>query len=94
MLTRDTHKYAPTTAATRGGQEKPLAHSMLEWLIHTHFPHLIPPTPTAEALAARDQAFFREVIVRTARLVAEWQLVGFTHGVLNTDNSASRPGAA
>ncbi len=28
----------------------------------------------------------RQVIERTAKLVAQWQLVGFTHGVLNSDN--------
>jgi len=27
-----------------------------------------------------------EVAARTGRLVAAWQAVGFTHGVLNTDN--------
>jgi uncharacterized protein YdiU (UPF0061 family) len=27
-----------------------------------------------------------QVIVRTARLIAQWQLVGFTHGVMNSDN--------
>ena len=31
-------------------------------------------------------AWLREVAVRTARLVAKWQGVGFCHGVLNTDN--------
>lgn len=31
-------------------------------------------------------SFFRTVMDRTARLVAEWQCVGFVHGVLNTDN--------
>lgn len=30
--------------------------------------------------------FFREVVRRTAALVAGWQCVGFCHGVLNTDN--------
>jgi uncharacterized protein YdiU (UPF0061 family) len=30
--------------------------------------------------------FFREVVVRTARLMADWQSVGFMHGVMNTDN--------
>jgi uncharacterized protein YdiU (UPF0061 family) len=30
--------------------------------------------------------FLREVTLRTARLFAEWQAVGFAHGVLNTDN--------
>lgn len=27
-----------------------------------------------------------EVAARTARMIADWQLVGFTHGVMNTDN--------
>ncbi|XP_060580339.1 protein adenylyltransferase SelO, mitochondrial-like [Ruditapes philippinarum] len=30
--------------------------------------------------------FWSEVVRRTARLVADWQSVGFCHGVLNTDN--------
>ncbi|XP_063724820.1 protein adenylyltransferase SelO, mitochondrial-like [Symsagittifera roscoffensis] len=32
------------------------------------------------------QAFYLEVVRKTAYLVAEWQCVGFCHGVLNTDN--------
>lgn len=31
-------------------------------------------------------ALFRAVVARSARLVAHWQAVGFTHGTLNTDN--------
>ncbi len=31
-------------------------------------------------------ALLREVVQRTARLIAQWQLVGFAHGVMNTDN--------
>lgn len=31
-------------------------------------------------------ALLREVVSRTARLMAQWQLVGFAHGVMNTDN--------
>ncbi len=31
-------------------------------------------------------AFLREVVIRTARLIARWQSVGFSHGVMNTDN--------
>ncbi|OYT72067.1 MAG: hypothetical protein CFK52_06115 [Chloracidobacterium sp. CP2_5A] len=34
----------------------------------------------------RFAAFLQEVTARTARLVAQWQAVGFAHGVLNTDN--------
>jgi uncharacterized protein YdiU (UPF0061 family) len=30
--------------------------------------------------------FFREIVKRTARLIAQWQAVGFAHGVMNTDN--------
>jgi uncharacterized protein YdiU (UPF0061 family) len=32
------------------------------------------------------QAFLAEVTRRTARLMAQWQSVGFMHGVMNTDN--------
>ncbi|GEN53678.1 protein adenylyltransferase SelO [Halobacillus faecis] len=31
-------------------------------------------------------AFFEKVIERQAYLIAQWQLVGFIHGVMNTDN--------
>lgn len=30
--------------------------------------------------------FYHEVAVRTARLIAKWQAVGFAHGVMNSDN--------
>jgi uncharacterized protein YdiU (UPF0061 family) len=30
--------------------------------------------------------FLREVVSRTAKLIAQWQSVGFAHGVMNTDN--------
>jgi len=30
--------------------------------------------------------FLREVVTRTAKLIAQWQAVGFAHGVMNTDN--------
>lgn len=31
-------------------------------------------------------AFFREVVKRQAKLIAQWMHVGFIHGVMNTDN--------
>ncbi|ENV46896.1 hypothetical protein P255_02922 [Acinetobacter brisouii CIP 110357] len=31
-------------------------------------------------------AFVDQVIERTAKMIAQWQLVGFAHGVMNTDN--------
>jgi uncharacterized protein YdiU (UPF0061 family) len=31
-------------------------------------------------------AMFSQVVEKTASLIAQWQLVGFSHGVMNTDN--------
>ncbi|WP_435770287.1 protein adenylyltransferase SelO [Nocardioides sp. SYSU DS0651] len=42
--------------------------------------------PAAAADPAPYLAFYRAVIAAQARLVAEWMLVGFVHGVMNTDN--------
>ncbi len=44
--------------------------------------------PELQTLSEEDRfaAFLQEVVNRTARLVAQWQAVGFAHGVLNTDN--------
>ena len=43
----------------------------------------------ADCVANGDYAgFFREVVVRTAHLIAHWQAVGFVHGVMNTDNQS------
>lgn len=40
----------------------------------------------APAFQGRYAAWFRDVVVRTARLIASWQAAGFVHGVMNTDN--------
>ncbi|ADU28759.1 protein adenylyltransferase SelO [Evansella cellulosilytica] len=42
----------------------------------------------SEIVAKEDQyrLFLQEVIKRQAELIAKWQLVGFIHGVMNTDN--------
>lgn len=42
--------------------------------------------PDLKELANPYQELLREVVKRTAELVAQWQCVGFMHGVLNTDN--------
>ncbi len=34
----------------------------------------------------RYAAWYREVVTRTARLMAQWTAAGFAHGVMNTDN--------
>ena len=53
--------------------------SLADYVIHESYPHL----------QGRDDAYFlmfSEVVDRTARLLAQWQSVGFNHGVMNTDN--------
>ncbi|MEZ6185656.1 MAG: YdiU family protein [Planctomycetota bacterium] len=56
--------------------------ALLERAVAWHFPELeaLEPGP------ARTRALLEEVARRTADLVAQWQAVGFCHGVLNTDN--------
>ena len=44
--------------------------------------------PEARAAVSPYRALLDSVIARTAGLVARWQLVGFIHGVMNTDNMA------
>lgn len=44
--------------------------------------------PELNGAPNRYRAFLDEVIMRTANLVARWQLVGFIHGVMNTDNTS------
>ncbi len=52
---------------------------LADYVIEHHYPDLRESAePYLELL--------REVVRRTARLIAQWQLVGFAHGVMNTDN--------
>jgi len=44
--------------------------------------------PEAAGAAVPAVAFFEDVVERQAALVARWMLVGFVHGVMNTDNMA------
>jgi uncharacterized protein YdiU (UPF0061 family) len=44
--------------------------------------------PEVGAESDRYLLLLREVIKRQAALIAQWQLVGFIHGVMNTDNMA------
>ncbi len=53
--------------------------SLLDYAIEECYPHL-------SIEENRYLYFFTEVVGKTARLMAEWQAVGFNHGVMNTDN--------
>jgi len=53
--------------------------SLGDYIIERHFPWL----------AAEEERYLlllRQVVQRQADLIAKWQLVGFVHGVMNTDN--------
>ncbi|KHE67834.1 YdiU family protein [Halobacillus sp. BBL2006] len=53
--------------------------ALADYAIERHYPEL-------KAEENRYLAFYREVLKRQAALIAKWQLVGFIHGVMNTDN--------
>lgn len=53
--------------------------TLADYVIEHHYPEFT-------GRSDRYLALYREVVVRTARLLADWQLVGFAHGVMNTDN--------
>ncbi|ACS99300.1 protein adenylyltransferase SelO [Paenibacillus sp. JDR-2] len=55
--------------------------ALADYAIKRHYPDM-------EDGENRYVGFFREVIKRQAALIAKWQLVGFIHGVMNTDNMA------
>uniref|UniRef100_A0A8D2B395 Selenoprotein O n=1 Tax=Sciurus vulgaris TaxID=55149 RepID=A0A8D2B395_SCIVU len=59
---------------------------MLDYVIGSFYPEIQAAHAHDSDHVPRNAAFFREVTRRTARMVAEWQCVGFCHGVLNTDN--------
>ncbi|MEH7236526.1 protein adenylyltransferase SelO [Bacillus sp. JJ1562] len=54
---------------------------LADYTIDRHYPEI-------KDEAHRYLALLREVIERQAALIAKWQLIGFIHGVMNTDNMA------
>ncbi|QJD85565.1 protein adenylyltransferase SelO [Cohnella herbarum] len=55
--------------------------AMADYTLRRHYPEV-------DAEGDRGLLLLREVIKRQAALIAQWQLVGFIHGVMNTDNMA------
>ncbi len=55
--------------------------SLADYVIAQHYPEFA-------SVAPKDKYYrwFKEVVRRTGQLMAEWQAVGFCHGVMNTDN--------
>jgi uncharacterized protein YdiU (UPF0061 family) len=65
--------------ASRGMRAE--VHELADYIITLHFPEFL-ALPATERYAA----WYREVVDRTARLIAQWTAVGFAHGVMNSDN--------
>lgn len=56
--------------------------SLADFLLAESYPHLL---GNAEPYVD----MFHEIVQRTAELIAQWQSVGFNHGVMNTDNMSA-----
>jgi hypothetical protein len=56
--------------------EKDQVRQLADYVIGEYFPET----------SGDHAAWFGEVVKRTAEMVAQWQAVGFAHGVMNTDN--------
>ncbi|GAA4843130.1 YdiU family protein [Paenibacillus vulneris] len=55
--------------------------ALADYTLQRHFPE-------ADTQDHRYLVLLQEVIKRQAKLITQWQLVGFIHGVMNTDNMA------
>ncbi|KAG2611025.1 protein adenylyltransferase SelO-like [Panicum virgatum] len=86
--------------ASRGKEDLEIVRRLADYTIRHHYPHLenmkkseglsfdaaIGDSPAIDLTSNKYAAWAVEVAERTAYLIARWQGVGFTHGVLNTDN--------
>ena len=66
-------------AANRGTIEQ--LRTLADYTLQRHFPEV-------DTTGNRYLSLLQHVIERQAELIAKWQLVGFIHGVMNTDNMA------
>lgn len=58
--------------------------ALADYTIRRHYPKILEATPQAGENVY--SLFLEKVVERQARLIAQWQSVGFIHGVMNTDN--------
>lgn len=81
VLTRlaETHVRFGTFELFYHRRQNERVRELADYVVRNHYAHLT---------EAKDKylQFLREVINRTARLIAQWQAIGFAHGVMNTDN--------
>lgn len=73
------HLRVGTFQYAAGIGEKENLRALADYAITRHYPEV-------ESDDNKYLSFLRGVIKRQAELIAKWQLVGFIHGVMNTDN--------
>ncbi|WCJ36985.1 Protein adenylyltransferase SelO [Euphorbia peplus] len=86
--------------SSRGKEDLEIVRALADYAIRHHFPH-IENMSKSESLSFstgdeddsvvdltsnKYAAWIVEIAERTASVIAKWQGVGFTHGVMNTDN--------
>ena len=83
VLTRvaASHLRVGTFEYAAGIGDESVLRALADYAIARHYPEL------ADA-PEKYRDFLRAVLDRQAALIARWQLVGFVHGVMNTDNMA------
>ncbi|KXS15571.1 UPF0061-domain-containing protein [Gonapodya prolifera JEL478] len=79
-------------------KETEIIKKLADFVVDEHFPHLkiVDVEKDAVILSGETEKvipnvygrLLREVADRNAEMVASWQAVGFTHGVVNTDNTS------
>ncbi|MBM7632431.1 protein adenylyltransferase SelO [Geomicrobium sediminis] len=81
ILTRvaSSHLRVGTFEYARALKDDSMLKDLADYAIQRH-------TPQFQSADNRYAYFLDEVIKRQAKLVSQWQLVGFIHGVMNTDN--------
>lgn len=67
-------------------RDKERLRELLDYVISNFFADEVPLEDDTHSLADVIESFVDVVVERTARLMADWQSVGFNHGVMNTDN--------
>ncbi|KAL2942006.1 hypothetical protein RDABS01_030356, partial [Bienertia sinuspersici] len=86
--------------ASRGKEDLDIVRLLADYAIKHHFPHIenmnkseslsfdtgLDDKSVVDLSSNKYAAWAVEIAERTASLIAGWQGVGFTHGVLNTDN--------
>ncbi|WP_054954652.1 protein adenylyltransferase SelO [Paenibacillus dakarensis] len=75
------HLRVGTFQYARGAGSTDNLRTLADYTLHRHYPEARPGEDGNRYLL-----LLQEVIKRQAALIAKWQLVGFIHGVMNTDN--------